>query len=128
MNGVHLWNGIYESAKKVCHWRCTHLRQGRCLCTGRLVLDRGNDPGLGAADPTSLYLDVKDPLESLRPGHGYMTIGFEQVRFTLGLDTRAASLAMKSTGSNNTCVNAARSCRPDTAKSSYKELRGFPFK
>ena len=40
-----------------------------------LVLDRGNDPGLAAADPASLYIDVEDPLESLCPGHGHMTVG-----------------------------------------------------
>ena len=64
VNRVQLWDGIYESTKQVCPWRCTHLRQGRCLSTGRLalqmreylvdyrlVLDRavrrfGNNPGL----------------------------------------------------------------------------------
>lgn len=62
---------IVESGEQACLWRCTHLRQGRCLCTGRLVLqmcenfvddglvlDRGNDPGLAAADPASLYIDA----------------------------------------------------------------------
>ena len=36
------------------------------LVDDRLVLDRGNDSGLAAADPASLYIDVEDPLESLR--------------------------------------------------------------
>ena len=50
------------------------------LVDDRLVLDRavrrfGNNPGLAAADPASLYIDVEDPRESLRPGHSYMTIG-----------------------------------------------------
>ncbi len=35
----------------------------------------GNDPGLAAADPAALYIDVENPLESLRLGHGHMTIG-----------------------------------------------------
>lgn len=35
------------------------------LVDQRLVLDRGNDPGLAAAGPASLYIDVEDPLESL---------------------------------------------------------------
>ena len=34
------------------------------LVDDRLVLDRGNDPGLSAADAASLYIDVEDPLES----------------------------------------------------------------
>ena len=44
-----------------------------CLVDDRLVLDRGNDPSLAVA--VSLYIDVEDPLKSLRAGHGYMTIG-----------------------------------------------------
>ena len=46
-----------------------------CLVDDRLVLDRGNDPSLAVADAVSLYIDVEDPLKSLRAGHGYMTIG-----------------------------------------------------
>ena len=51
------------------------LQMREYLVDDRLVLDRGNDPGLGAADAASLYIDVEDPLESLRASHGYMTIG-----------------------------------------------------
>ena len=45
------------------------------LVDDRLVLDRGNDPGLSAADAASLFIDVEDPLESLRASYGYLTIG-----------------------------------------------------
>jgi len=41
----------------------------------RAVRRFGNDPGLAAADPASLYIDVEDPFESLCAVHGQMTVG-----------------------------------------------------
>ena len=38
------------------------LQMREYLVDDRLVLDRGNDPGLSAADAASLYIDVEDPL------------------------------------------------------------------
>jgi len=94
----------------------TALHMTNNLRNQRRILDGGDDPELTAAFRAGFDVDGEYPLKALHPTHRggprCLKLGaktpWNRVRFNLGRGTRAASRAIKSSGSSTTWVEPSR--------------------